>query len=360
MTDAALGKKTDKTPVWLFRQAGRHLPEYTAYKEKTGLNFLGLLKDPEHIAECTMQPVRRYPVDAAILFSDILVVPQALGMSVTMPGGVGIQVPQPLTNVEMVSEVTELCKRSREVVEEEMEYVMEGVRSIKSRLKNEGYEHVPLIGFSAAPWTLFYYMLGGSSKKNNDVGVRWIKENEEVSRELMEGLADVVIEYATGQIEAGADAIQIFEAMGMMITPDLFESFAAPVLTRIGETIKSRHPTVPLIVFARGAGYCNKYLAETGFFDVITIDGSVNVEDAREEHGRGKAVQGNFDPKFLVPGDHTGEDVVRCEVRKMLEGIGCGSYIANLGEGLGGKESTELVKVFVDAVHEISEKMMKE
>jgi len=360
LTDTALGKKTDKTPVWLFRQAGRHLPEYAAYKEKTGLNFLGLLKDPEHIAECTMQPVRRYPVDAAILFSDILVVPQALGISVTMPGGVGIQVPSPLTNVDMLSSVTEMCKDTKVLVEDNMGYVLEGVRRIKESLRDEGYGNVPLIGFSAAPWTLFYYMLGGSSKKNTDVGVRWIEDNPVASRELMEGLADVVIEYASRQIESGADAIQIFEAMGMMISPEMFDKFASPYLIRVGEGIKSRHPGVPLIVFARGAGHGNKALSESGFFDVITIDGTVDVKDAREKHGGGKALQGNFDPRFLVPGDHTGEDVVRREVRKMLEGIGCGSYIANLGEGLGGKESTELVKVFVDAVHEISEEMMKE
>jgi hypothetical protein len=201
LCDAAIGNKTPRTPVWLFRQAGRHLPEYTSYKETTGLNFLGLLADPKHIAECTMQPVRRYEVDAAILFSDILVVPQALGVEVTMPGGVGIQVPQPITSPEMAEETIERAKDPKAVVSSELSYVMEGVKMIKESLSKEGKSHVPLIGFSAAPWTLFYYMLGGTSKKNQEVGMEWVRDRPELSRRLMDSLADMVIEYTSKQIE---------------------------------------------------------------------------------------------------------------------------------------------------------------
>lgn len=252
LVDAALGKDVPRTPTWLFRQAGRHLPEYTAYKEETGLNFLGLLADPVHIAECTMQPVRRYDVDAAILFSDILVVPEAMGVEVTMPGGVGIQVPKPLMGASMVEECVERTGDPKDLVKNELEYVMEGVRMIKIKLKEEKVSRdqenelsgarrqtsnarsnkqfplappplstpqkdIPLIGFSAAPWTLFYYMLGGSSKKNKSIGTDWLKDHPEASTLLLDKLVDVVIEYCSAQVDAGADCIQLFEAMGMMI-----------------------------------------------------------------------------------------------------------------------------------------------
>ena len=150
----------------------------------------------------------RYDVDAAILFSDILVVPQAMGIEVTMPGGVGIQVPSPLTTTESVNSCIARTGDPKELVKKELEYVMEGVRMIKSSLEKEGKD-VPLIGFSAAPWTLFYYMLGGSSKKNNEIGVEWLKNEPEASQALLDKLADVVVEYTDAQIRAGADCIQV-------------------------------------------------------------------------------------------------------------------------------------------------------
>merc|ERR1712072_1062392 len=146
-----------------------------------------------------------------------------------------------------------------ELVKKELEYVMEGVRMIKSSLEKEGKD-VPLIGFSAAPWTLFYYMLGGSSKKNNEIGVEWLKNEPEASQALLDKLADVVVEYTDAQIRAGADCIQLFEAMGMMITESLFTSYCLPTLSKIGSTLKARHPSVPLIVFARGASFANSAL----------------------------------------------------------------------------------------------------
>mmetsp|Transcript_19829 Transcript_19829/g.45029 ORF Transcript_19829/g.45029 Transcript_19829/m.45029 type:complete len:339 (-) Transcript_19829:605-1621(-) len=254
MIDAALGRPVPRTPVWLFRQAGRHLPEYTAYKAERSKNFLELLADPEDVAECTLQPVRRYDVDAAILFSDILVIPEALGLEVTMPGGVGILVPSPLTDPEDAAArvPTVEAGEAKAFVEAKLRHVTDAVRTIRSKMAEEGHT-VPLIGFSAAPYTLLYYMVGGSSKKNNDIGMRWLTEHKEESLRLMDTLTTVVVQYLKSQIEAGAQLIQIFEAMGMMIDEPNFYEFAMPCMERIAKELKEAYPEVPVMAFARGA-----------------------------------------------------------------------------------------------------------
>jgi uroporphyrinogen decarboxylase len=358
MIRAAFGQFVERTPVWLFRQAGRHLPEYEAFKQKTNRNFLQLLADPASVAECTLQPVRRYNLDAAILFSDILVIPEALGIQVTMPGGVGIQVPHPLQGPdEVTSRLVPTAELTNEWVQQHLGHVLTAVRQIRTSMADE-HISIPLIGFSAAPWTLMYYMVGGSSKKNQDIGVAWLRNHPTESRLLLDKLTQVVVEYMSAQVDAGAHILQLFEAMGMHIDNDNFQEFAMPCLESIALELKRRHPQVPLMVFARGACQMNDKLAQLGCFDVITMDGDVDRKTAREIIGANVSLQGNYDPAELIQENGKTPETVRATARKLLEELGPQRLIANLGEGLGGKESTELVDAFVNAIHEESEKMM--
>ena len=356
---AARGEKVERTPVWVFRQAGRHLPEYEEYKKTVNKNFLELLDSPVDVAEATMQPIRRYNLDAAILFSDILVIAQALNIEVTMPGGQGITVPNPLKSPEdMALRIPEKIR-----VEEKLSHVIAAVALIKTELKGK----VPLIGFSAAPWTLMYYMVGGSSKKNQEQGMRWLKEHPEASTKLLNTLTTVVIDYLMAQVEAGADLLQVFEAMGEFIDQENFFKFAMPCMQRIAKELKGKYPHVPLLVFPRSASYAIPSLQSAGY-DVISVgtDGNrkqirADLEDEAKRHspprGRLSGLQGNLDVSLLRR-DLSSEEKVREATRQLLVEFEPQNLIANLGEGLTGKEDPALVATFIDAVHSISAELI--
>jgi uroporphyrinogen decarboxylase len=290
-----------------------------------------------------------------------------------MPGGVGILVPEPLTGPEQVAprilqpfhtsgDGSDTAKTAA-FVQDRLRHVIQAVREIRKQMKAESVS-IPLIGFSAAPWTLMFYMVGGSSKKNNEIGVEWLTKHPKESKQLLDLLTDIVIEYLSAQVEAGCHMLQVFEAMGMMIDVDNLEEHALPCLEKICTTLKSRYPDVPLMVFSRGACYANEKLAAMGY-DVVTLDGEVDRQTARQvvnSDVNKVSLQGNYDPRELIEHAEGSSvktvDTVRQTARQMLQELGPQRLIANLGEGLGGKESCALVQAFIDAIHEESAAMI--
>ena len=253
MIRAAFGEPVERTPIWLFRQAGRHLPEYHAYKEETNKIFLELISDDETSSECVMMPLRRYELDAGILFSDILTLAEALDVEMFMGNGFSLHLPNEIVTVdEMYHRVKRPEQITYEFVRDRLGYVMNCIVATRKKMNYEEIE-IPLIGFSGAPYTIMYYMLGGTSKLNNEIGMKWLRENEEASIDLLKSITKLAVEYLSMQVEAGAHMLQLFEAMGMMIDEELFMKYALPCHEIIAAELKARYPDIPLMVFARGA-----------------------------------------------------------------------------------------------------------
>lgn len=324
------GEKTERTPVWMMRQAGRYLPEYMTLRAKYG--FFERCQTPELAAEITLQPVDIVGVDAAILFSDILVVPQAMGLEVELIESKGPNLPEPI-------KTTADLKRIRvPEVEETLGYVFDAIKLIKQQLNGR----VPLIGFAGAPWTLLCYMVQGKGSKTFDEAKMFCYTQPELAHQLLQMITDTTIAYLKGQVKAGADVVQIFDSWGGLLSPADFENFSLKYIRQIVAALKDE---VPTIIFAKGAWHSLESMAATGAHG-LGIDWCITPQLARQMAGNNITLQGNFDPaKLMSP-----IPVIEKEVKEMLKGFGPGRHIANLGHGILPNIPVDHARAFVDTV----------
>ena len=340
--NALLKKPVDATPVWMMRQAGRYLPEYRATREKAG-DFLTLCKTPELACEVTLQPLERYELDAAILFSDILTIPDAMGLGLSVNEGIG---PQFERTVRTEKEVNNISVPD---MEDDLGYVMDAVRLIRSELDGS----VPLIGFSGSPWTLATYMIEGGSTKDFRQIKTMMYQQPELLHQLMRTITESVIAYLNAQIAAGVQTVMIFDTWGGVLTTNDYEAFSLQYLRQIVKEINtgSGDDRVPAILFTKGGGLWLEQIADTGC-DAVGLDWSIEIGDARSRVGDKVALQGNMDPAMLRAPDER----IRQEVKHIIESYGEGpGHIFNLGHGITPDIDPEKVKVYVDAVHEFSQ-----
>lgn len=329
---ALRGEKTERVPVWMMRQAGRYLPEYIKLRER--YSFFERCQTPELACEITLQPVDIIGVDAAILFSDILVVPQAMGLEVQLVPGTGPLLPDP---IQSEADLQRICVPN---VNETLQYVFDAIKLIKQELNGR----VPLLGFAGAPWTILCYMVQGKGSKNFDQAKAFCYQNPILAAKLLQMITDTTIAYLKAQIESGADAVQIFDSWGGLLSPDDFEQFSLQYIRQIVAAIQ---PLAPTIVFAKGAWHSLSEMKATGT-SALGVDWCIRPEVARQMVGADVTLQGNFDPaKLLSP-----ISVIELEVKKMIEGFGTHRYIANLGHGILPNVPVDHAKAFVNAVKE--------
>lgn len=329
-------QKVERTPIWIMRQAGRYLPEYRAVRAKS--DFLTMCKTPELAAEVTLQPVDLIGVDAAIIFSDILVIPEAMGMHLEMNEGVGPVFPHPIRNEDDFKQLKDIDPAT------DLKYVLDAVSLTKKELNNR----VPLIGFSGAPWTLMTYMVEGRGSKNFSQIKKFIYSNPELAHKLLDKIADAVSNYLNAKIEAGANAVQIFDTWGGILSPQDFNEFSLQYITKIISQIKRKDE--PVIVFAKGVHHSLNNLAGCGA-DVIGLDWTMDIGEVRNKIGDKVALQGNLDPTVL----YADVDKIKLEAGKVLESFGNGyGHVFNLGHGILPDIHPSHAKALVDFIKEES------
>jgi uroporphyrinogen decarboxylase len=324
------GEHTERTPVWMMRQAGRYLPDYRELRDK--YDFFTRVQTPELAMKITLQPVDQIGVDAAILFSDILVVLQAMGLEVQLIENKGPVLPDP------VRTAADLSRIYVPDVEGTLGYVFDAIRLTKKELNNR----VPLIGFAGAPWTLLCYMVEGKGSKTFDLVKSFCYTQPELAHRLLQMLTDTTIVYLKQQVKAGADIIQLFDSWGGLLSPDDFEIFSLQYMRQIMQALKNE---VPTILFAKGAWSSIREMVGTGT-TCIGLDWCIRPETARAMAGKEVTLQGNFDPARLL----SPIPELKKEVTKMLNGFGPGRYIANLGHGILPHVPVDHAKAFVETV----------
>ena len=332
----------DVTPVWIMRQAGRYLPEYRATREKAG-DFITLCKTPELACEVTLQPLARFPLDAAILFSDILTIPDAMGLGLSIVEKQGPRFARP------VRSAAEIRKLSVPDPEDELRYVMDAVRLIRRELDGS----VPLIGFAGSPWTIGTYMIEGQSSKEFSLAKGMIYSDPQSLHHLLDILATAITEYLNAQIDAGVQVVMLFDSWGGALSHASYRTFSLEYMQRIVASLKpdAEGNKVPCIVFTKGGGLWLEDMADTGC-DALGLDWTCDIGEARRRVGDRVAIQGNLDTAVL----YSTPEQVRQEVANVLATYGKGSgHVFNLGHGIHPGIDPENVAALVESVHELSQ-----
>ncbi|ANJ00111.1 uroporphyrinogen decarboxylase [Polynucleobacter wuianus] len=353
---ACFCRETDRTPVWLMRQAGRYLPEYRKTRSKAG-SFLDLAKNPDFATEVTLQPIDRFDLDAAILFSDILTIPDAMGLELSFENGDGPRFAKPLSSEHEV-------KQLRSADMEQLQYVFDAVSSIAKALTSNGKQQVPLIGFSGSPWTLACYMIEGSGSRDFSLAKKMLYERPDLLKKILDINIQSVSEYLRLQIDAGAQAVMIFDTWGGLLTSEDYLQYSLGPMSKIVKDIRSnpKYDPVPIILFTKGGGIWLSDIANSGA-DVLGIDWTINLARARglinHASSRHIAIQGNLDPSILLSNPQEIEKrVQQCfedlSTVKVLEGSPLDGHIFNLGHGISQFTPPENVAALVSKVRQCS------
>ncbi|TVP90371.1 MAG: uroporphyrinogen decarboxylase [Pseudomonadaceae bacterium] len=338
---ALMRQPVDVTPVWMMRQAGRYLPEYRESRARAG-DFMGLCMNPDMACEVTMQPLARYPLDAAILFSDILTIPDAMGQGLYFETGEG---PRFRKRIDTPADIDALPIPDPEA---DLGYVMNAVRTIRKELNGS----VPLIGFSGSPWTLATYMVEGGSSKDFRKTKAMLYDQPEAMHRLLDKLAQSVTSYLNGQIKAGAQAVQIFDTWGGNLSSDAYQKFSLAYMRKIVSGLIREHDgrRVPVILFTKNGGLWLESIADSGA-DALGLDWTMDMGVARSRVGSKVALQGNMDPSVL----YASPKAIREEVARILASYGKGNgHVFNLGHGITPEVDPAHAGAFIEAVHELS------
>ncbi|RIV44507.1 uroporphyrinogen decarboxylase [Flagellimonas pelagia] len=332
---ALKGETVDRPPVWMMRQAGRYLPEFMELRKK--YDFFTRCQTPELASEITVQPIRRYGMDAAILFSDILVIPQAMDIEVEMKPNFGPYLPNPIRTKE------DLDKVIVPNIEDTLGYVLDAVTMTKEKLNNE----IPLIGFAGSPWTILCYCVEGQGSKSFDKARGFCFTQPELAHQLLQKITDTTIAYLKAKVKAGVNAVQVFDSWGGMLSPQDYQEFSWPYIQQIVDALKDESP---VIVFGKGCWFVLKEMAVSGA-SAVGVDWTCSPQNARYLTGGKVTLQGNFDPARLL----SPPDKIKNMVHQMIREFGKDRYVVNLGHGILPNIPLENAKAFVDAVKEYQE-----
>ena len=329
---ALKGETVPRPPVWMMRQAGRYLPEFMEIKNK--YDFFTRCRTPELASEITVQPIRRFGMDAAILFSDILVIPQAMNIEVEMKPDFGPFLPNPVRDQKAIDRVL------IPDVDIELGYVMEAIKATKEKLNNA----IPLIGFAGSPWTILCYVVQGQGSKNFDKAKAFCFKNPEAAHQLLQKITDTTIAYLKAKVRAGVDVVQVFDSWGGMLSPEDYQQFSWKYIQQIIDALKGM---VPVIAFGKGCWFALREMSQSGA-SALGVDWTCSARNARYLSGGNITLQGNFDPSRLLspPAE------IKKRVHQMIDEFGKDRYIVNLGHGILPNIPLENAKAFVDAVKE--------